>query len=62
MEFFNLIVLGSVLSLIVTNFVVGTFFSTEMSMLWILIGIYIMQAEKSISSKNGSAKHYKKYR
>lgn len=40
------IIFGSMLALIVSNFVIATFFSVEMSILWILIGVFIRQADK----------------
>lgn len=47
LKFIRKIVICSVISLLVTNFVVGTFFSPEMSILWILFGIYIVHIEKN---------------
>ena len=49
--FIKKIIFGSILALIVSNFVIGTFFSVEMSVLWILIGLFIghVYKEKSLN-------------
>lgn len=39
--FFNIIITCCIFSLLFSNYVVGTFFSMEMSLLWIVFGIYI---------------------
>lgn len=45
--FFRIITLGSIISLLFSNFVIGTFFTMEMSVIWILFGIYIGYIEMS---------------
>ncbi|OGS71670.1 MAG: hypothetical protein A3F91_12450 [Flavobacteria bacterium RIFCSPLOWO2_12_FULL_35_11] len=46
LNFNRKIIFGSIISLIVSNFVIGTFFSVEMSILWILIGAFIGHVKK----------------
>lgn len=46
LDFNRKIIFGSILALIVSNFVIGTFFSVEMSILWILIGVFIGHVNK----------------
>jgi len=50
-KFFNIIMTGSIISLLFSNFVVGTFFSMEMSLLWILFGVYIGYVEMAKKRK-----------
>lgn len=55
--FIKKIIFGSILALIVSNFVIGTFFSVEMSVLWILIGLFIGHVHKE-KSLNLQEKNY----
>lgn len=50
--FFNMTITASIISLLFSNFVVGTFFSMEMSILWIVFGIYIGYVGMAKRKKN----------
>jgi hypothetical protein len=41
------LVVACAISLIVTNFVIGTFFSVEMSIIWVLFGAYMVQVNRN---------------
>jgi hypothetical protein len=44
LRFTRLVIIASVISLLATNTAIGTFFSTEMSILWVLFGVFIIHA------------------
>lgn len=46
-NFYFRIILGSILSLIISNYVISSFFSVEMLLLWMLIGAYIVHADRA---------------
>lgn len=50
--FFNMIITGCIISILFSNYVVGTFFSMEMNILWMLFGIYIGLIEIERRKKN----------
>ena len=52
-HFLSLILFGLVLSLLISNYVIGTFFSTEMSIGWVIIGIiFTLRQNESIKEIN----------
>jgi hypothetical protein len=51
-QFINMLITACIISLLFSNYVVGTFFSMEMSILWILFGIYIGYVEMARRKKN----------
>lgn len=45
-KFFNLLIIGCMLALLMSNYVITSFFTTEMSFAWMLIGALYIQIEK----------------
>jgi len=41
------LIVASAISLLVSNVVIGTFFSVEMSIVWVLFGVYMVQANRA---------------
>ncbi|MFW9929156.1 MAG: hypothetical protein ACFFD1_07180 [Candidatus Thorarchaeota archaeon] len=46
LSFCSKIILGSIITLMISNFVICTFFSIDMSILWVFLGMYIVYVEK----------------
>ena len=49
--FLSIILVGLVLSLLISNYVVGTFFSTEISIGWVIIGAYFTLRQNECTRK-----------
>lgn len=47
-QFMPMILAGMIFSLLISNYVVGTFFSTEMSFAWMFIGVIMVKNEKKL--------------